>query len=199
MINPKLYFLFLFFFALNICAQTSAINWKDSTYYFVKLQKNISGEKILQYNNLRPAIIYLDFNEVRNSCVKRSKTQKVNEEYRELIEILDATDAGKDTVKTNIYKQELDNVVSDLLMKGQAQVYSLSQKTTIDSVSYRMEKFSSEGWRFYYLPDKKPFFGVLVIDGIEENIDPMKKLGQHAIDYNELGIRLRRIWKKQQG
>ena len=198
MIKHKLYFLFVLFFTLNTSAQNPAINWKDTSYYFIKLQGINSVGKILQYNSLRPAIIYLDLNEVKNSCTERSKTQKVNEEYKELLEILDTTDAGKDTVKTNINKYELDNLVSELLMKGHARIYSFSQKKDIDSISYRMEKYSSEAWRFYYLPDKRPFFGVLEFDGIEENIDPMKKLGQHAIDYNELGGKLRRIWKKQQ-
>jgi len=194
----KIYFLFVFLITLNTSAQNPTINWKDSTYYFVKLQGVNAGGKILQYNNLRPAIIYLDFNEVRKSCMEKSKTQKVNEEYKELLDILDTTDAGKDTVKTNLNKHELDNLVSYLLLKGQATVFSFSQKKNIDSFSYRMEKYSSEAWRFFYLTDMKPFFGVLEFDGIEESIDPMKKLGQHAIDYNELGIKLRRIWKKQQ-
>jgi len=198
LISPKIYFLFVLFLALNTSAQNPNINWKDSTYYFIKLEGIKTGEKILQYNNLRPAIIYLNFNEVRNSCVERSKTQKVNEEYKELLEILDTTDAGKDTVKTNLYKHELDNLVSELLMIGHAKIYSISQKSNVDSISFRMEKYSSEAWRFYYLPDTKPFFGFLEFDGIEEAIDPMKKLGQHAIDYNELANKLRRIWKKQQ-
>jgi hypothetical protein len=194
----KFYLLISLFPNLNISAQNLTINWKDSTYYFIKLNGINSGGKILQYNNLRQAIIYLDFNEVRNTCIEKSKTQKINEEYKELSDILDTTDAGKDTVKTNLYKHELDKLVSELLMKGHALVYSFSQKMNIDSFSYRMEKYSNEAWRIYYLPDKKPFFAAFEFDGIEENLDPMKKLGQHAIEYNELGIKLRRIWKKQQ-
>jgi len=195
MTNRLLYSFFISLSAFHLSAQQSTDNWKDSSWHSVKLSEAITDKNIFEYNRLRYTIIYLSYSDIRNSCLEMKKNGK--EEYNDLFISLDSSGGGKDTIRVSETSNELDYLVSELLRKGQARVFGISQKKYIDSVSYRFERFGSDAWRFYYLSDKRPFFGVMEFSGIiEENSDMMKTLGKNPGEYKKLADRLRAIWKK---
>ena len=178
-------------------AQNVDLNWKDSTYKIIPLQNKLTGKRIIEYNGLRPAIIFLAYDDVRNTCLERLKNEPGKEEYKELLNYFDSTTTGKDTLKLSENNNELNNLVSDLLMKGQAKVFGINRQKFMDSISYRVEKYGTELWRFYYLPYKSPFFAIMESSAIvEENNNLMQTLGKNPGEYKLLADKLKKIWKQ---
>lgn len=195
MANRLLYIFVLLLCTLQLSAQQSADSWKDSSWYSVKLPGSISGKNIFEYNRLRYAVLYLSYDDLKTACLEQIKAGK--KEFDDLQLLFDSAVNNKDTVRIQETSYELDWLVSEFLRKGETRVFGTGLKKFIDSVSYRFEKYGPDAWRFYYLPDKRPFFGVMEFSGIiEDNSDLMKTLGKNPGEYKKLNDRLRTIWKK---
>lgn len=187
----------VFVAASNTQAQNVDLNWKDSTYKIIPLQNKLTGKRIIEYNGLRPAIIFLAYDDVRNTCLERLKNEPGKEEYKDLLNFFDSMTTGKDTIKLSENNNELNKMVSDLLMKGQAKVFGINRQKFMDSISYRDEKYGTELWRFYYLPYKRPFFAIMESSAVvEENNNLMKTLGKNPGEYKQLSDKLKKIWKQ---
>ena len=189
-----LYFHSLLFLSTSGNAQTPSDNWEDSSRYSVALQNNMPGKKILKFDATRPAIIYFTFDDIRNLCLDNVKNK---EEYKDLLIYFDSASFKNDTITFTENNNGMNELISDLLKKGSGSVYDRNQKRFADTIYHRQEKYAAEAWRFFYFPDKRSFFGIMEFSGImEEEKDPMKTLGKHAGEYNQLADRLKRIWKK---
>jgi hypothetical protein len=88
-----------------------------------------------------------------------------------------------------LYKlPNLEYLVSRQLQNGNARVFYNSQNAFIRSLSHRRERFGGHGDRFFYLPDKRPFFAVTEVSGIID--DEAFFSGRYYQDYLKEGVKM---------
>ena len=64
-------------------------------------------------------------------------------------------------------------MISHQLVDGNAKVYYKKQKLFVDTITHRLERYGGNADRFFYLPDKRPFFAVQEFFGILDNNDDL--------------------------
>ncbi|MBI2722723.1 MAG: hypothetical protein HYX39_11170 [Bacteroidetes bacterium] len=135
----------------------------------------------MSYNIGEKAIIYLR----NDSLLKYAKTSLSNcipsekKDYSKIVKLLTSNKAINDTLFVNKDIYGFDYLVSIQLLSGNAKVFYKKHKIFVDTISHRLEKYGMYAHRFYYLPDKRPFFSVMEYSGIIEN-------GRYFSDPNEL-------------
>lgn len=171
-------------------------NWTDTTYKPIVLQSITTDKGVIEYDYGKNAIIYLSYPDFTELCSKRTKQNWRGKEYKTLLDRLDSIASTTDTIKLYDYNTELDYLTSDLIKKGQGQVYDKINKHFVDTITHRLEKYGAQAHRFYYLPDKRAFFAVMELSGIlEHDKDQIQALGEHYNNYLKLYDRLREIGK----
>jgi hypothetical protein len=90
-----------------------------------------------------------------------------------IIDFLDSASLKSDTIFIDDYYKlrDFDYLVSGQLIKGNANVFYKKQKSYVDRIWYRLEKYGEHGDRFFYLTDKRPFFAVMELSGIIDDND----------------------------
>lgn len=171
----KSIFLTLFFFiSIRISAQsTDEANWKDTTYILVNLIDSCDDKKIIVVEIGEKATIYLKL-----KLVKQNASEVLNDFNKKDISItmriLNKKAIKNDSIVADQYLGYMGYLISNQLQKGNAKVYYKKLKSFVSIISYRLEKYGMYAIRFFYLPDRRPFFSTMEYSGIIENDEVFK-------------------------
>jgi hypothetical protein len=91
------------------------------------------------------------------------------------------------------YLDHLDYLVSVELKNGNTRVFYKKQKTFVSTISHRLERYGKYAHRFFYFPDKRPFFSTMELSGILDEKDPfalsdpkeLEKVGTKLVELNK--------------
>lgn len=137
---------------------------KDSAYIYVTLQ-NIRPAKTLVINIGEKAKIYLDGETILKEANKRLSDD--SNRTSKIITSLDSMFSHSDTATIEFYRlYPLEYFASTELQNGSAKVFYKKQNSFVDMISHRQERYGGNADRFFYLPDKRPFFFVVELVGI---------------------------------
>ena len=158
------------FGSTNLFAQhkESSSSWKDKKYISVTLTDTSRDKKIVIVEIGRKATIYLKLNLLRQNAIE-IKNDFNNEELTKIINILDSSSNVSDTAHIDNYLSHFDYLVSQQLQDGNALVYYKKIKSFVPTISHRLEKYGMYAHRFFYLPDKRPFYSTMEYSGIIED------------------------------
>lgn len=159
----------------------------DTSTKNVQLMPLNAGQKVVMIKIGEKAIIYLSVKAVKQ-CAFQLESDFGYKETSKIIQIIKEQSAMHDTIVLEQYLTELDFLVSALLKKGNASVYYSKTQSFVPAISHRLEKYGMYAYRFFYLPDNRPFYSVMEVSGIIENnkymSDPkeLMKLGEKLVD-----------------
>ncbi len=177
-----------------LCAQTTnekpdKYDWTDTTLIPVILQSQIIDKKIVAIDIGKKAVIYVGENGFRQKVVKNMNGY-AKKDMEKIIQLIDSASAKSDTIFINPYLSHLGYLISAELKNGNARVFYKKQKAFVPVITHRLEKYGMYAHRFFYLPDRRPFFSVMEVSGIIEGnkyfSDP-KELGQVYDKLADLG------------
>ena len=163
--------------------QSKGPDWKDTTYILVNLHDTINYNKIVVIYMGEKATIYLSAKLVKQDAIKRSNSFN-KKDISKIIVLLNELSLKSDTLIPDPLIRDLDYLVSDQLQNGNAKVFYKKTNSFVPTISHRLEKYGMYAVRFFYLPDKRPFFASMEYLGIIENnkyhSDPeeLMKLGE---------------------
>lgn len=143
-------------------------DWDDTSYTNVNLLPLGVGQKVVMINIGEKAIIYLSVNAVKQSAVQLQNDFN-KKEISKIVQIINKVSAKRDTVVLEQYLPDLDYLVSTELKKGNASIYYTKTKSFVPVISHRLEKYGMYAYRFFYLPDNRPFYTIMEYSGIIEN------------------------------
>jgi len=180
----KYLLLLTFFISTRLFAQqtTDKCPWSDTNYISVKLHDLRKDEKIVIVDIGQKATIYLEAKKIRQSAVIESNDFN-KEELSTIINLIDSASLKSDTIIIDQYLPYFNYLVSKQLQKGNAKVFYKKLNSFVPTVSHRLEKYGMYAHRFFYLPDKRPFFSTMEMSGIIEDNkffsdpDELEKLG----------------------
>lgn len=156
----------------------SSTSWKDTTFIPVTLSDTSKDNKVVIVEIGKKATIYLRLNLLRQNAFE-IKNEFNSKELTKIINILDNSSKISDTVYMDNYLSQFDYLVSQQLQDGNALVYYKKLKSFVPTISHRLEKYGMYAHRFFYLPDKRPFYSTMEYSGIIEN-------NKYLSDPNEL-------------
>ena len=148
-------------------------DWTDTTFILVNLKDISKDKKIVAVDIGQKATIYLTAKLLRQSSVEIINDFN-KKELSKIIHILDSASLKSDTIYINPYLMYFDHLVSEQLQNGNAKVFYKKTKSFVPTISNRLEKYGMYAWRFFYLPDKRPFFSAMEISGILDEENPFK-------------------------
>jgi len=121
----------------------------------------------------------------------------VRQDYQKIIHFFDSASLKSDTIFIDIYYKlhHFEYLVSRQLIDGSAKVYYKKQKNFVDTIFHRLERYGGNADRFFYLPDKRPFFAVQEFSGILDNNDDLLGKG-HFDAYVKEGEKLQSLRKE---
>ena len=161
---------------------------KDTAFISVAL-RDTHFDKTLIIEVGEKAKIYVSGDSIMKEAAGYLSNDFVRDEYSSIIEFLDSSYKKSDTVSIAFYKlTNLKYLVSKQLQNGYAKVFYNRQNIFVDTIFHRSERFGGHGDRFFYLPDKRPFYGVIEITGIIN--DKAFLSGQYYNDYIREGDKL---------
>ena len=161
---------------------------KDTSFISVAL-RDTHFDKTLIIEVGEKANIYISGDSIINEATEYLSDDFARDEYNPIIKFLDSAYKERDTVSIAFYKiSNLQNLVSKQLQNGNAKVFYKRQNLFVDTIFDRRERFGGHGDRFFYLPDKRPFYGVIEISGIIDNEAFLS--GQYYQDYIKEGDKL---------
>jgi hypothetical protein len=167
--------------ALFALLSTASFGQRDTAYQTVALSKKINDTKIAVARIGEKALIYVGLTSLMDSLADKSGEAK---------KYIDSALRQTDTVFIDFRHtlQYFEYSISKQLIKGNALVFSQKQQGFVDTIFHRYERYGEHGDRFFYLPDKRPFFSVMERSGI---LDPASdKPGKHYQDYLQEGKKL---------
>ena len=143
-------------------------SWQDTTYISVVLSDTISDSKVVSVNIGMKAIIYIKLTPLLAKAKETLTNEFVRDRYKTIIHFLDSASLKGDTIFIDNYfsLSHFEYLVSSQLIEGNAKVFYKRQRFFVDTILYRLERYGSKADRFFYLPDKRPFFAVTEIIGI---------------------------------
>ncbi|MBX2925040.1 MAG: hypothetical protein KF746_22755 [Chitinophagaceae bacterium] len=162
--------LFIVFVTKSLFAQhkKSSPGWAETKFISVKLNDPTREKKIVAVEIGAKATIYLRLNMLRQNAID-IKDDFNNEDVSKIISILDSSSKFSDTIHIDNYLSHFDYLVSQQLQSGNALVYYKKIKSFVPVISHRLEKYGMYAHRFFYLPDKRPFYSTMEYSGIIEN------------------------------
>ena len=93
----------------------------------------------------------------------------------------------------------IDSLINDIIIQNN--IYESQscgdylKKLFVDTITHRLERYGGNADRFFYLPDKRPFFAVQEFSGILDNDDDLFGKG-HFDAYVKEGEKLQSIRKE---
>jgi len=146
----------------------SSSSWHDTTFILVKLIDTIKDNKIVAVDMGEKATIFVKLRPMLIEARENLSNDFVKDNYNKIIRYFDSASLKSDTIFINEYYklQDFEYLVSHQLIDGNAKVLYKKQKTFVDTISHRLERYGGNADRFFYLPDKRPFFAVTELTGI---------------------------------
>lgn len=161
---------------------------QDTAYIVVPL-RDINFSKTIIIKVGEKAKIYLSGDSIINEATKYLSNDFVKDKYSRIITFLDSAFRRGDTASIAFYQlPNLEYLVSPQLQSGYAKVFYNRENKFVDTISHRSERFGGHGGRFFYLPDKRAFFGLIEITGIIDNNALLS--GKYYQDYIKEGEKL---------
>lgn len=173
----KVFYIFNFILLTNLLlGQTSAAqqnpnskrdkyDWTDTTFIPVNLTPTIQDKKVVAVDIGQKATIYISKKLLRQDAVK-STSDYNKKDISKILHFIDSASAKNDTIFIDQYLAHLDYLISDELQNGNVKVFYKKQKSFVPTISHRLEKYGKYAHRFFYLPDKRPFYSTMEISGI---------------------------------
>ena len=195
-------FILLLFTVINLLGQDTSKSrkqspWEDTSYIPVKLKDTLTDSKVVIVEIGKKAIIYIKLAPILAKAKQNLTNDFVRENYKIIIHFLDSAAASKsDTIIITEYLtlRHFEYLVSSQLVEGNARVYYKRQQSFVDTISHRLERFGGRADRFFYLPDRRPFFAVTEFTGI---LDEDNDLGSgHLQAYVKEGKKLASLRKE---
>jgi len=146
-------------------------NSTDTTFIPVSLQDTSKEKTIVVVDIGQKATIYLKAKLLRQSAVEVLNDFN-KEELSKIIQLLDSESLKNDTFFVDPYLSYFDYLVSEQLQKGNAKVFYKKIKSFVPTISHRKERYGTYAHRFFYLPDKRPFFSTMETSGILDEKTP---------------------------
>lgn len=172
-------FLFLTIFACGqkVKKQGSSPPWEDTTFIIVKLNDTIVDNKVVAVDIGEKATIYVKLKPMLADARQHLSNGFAKEDYQKTIHFLTTASKKKDTIFLKDYftLPHFEYLISHQLANGSAKVFYKKQKAFVDEISHRLEKYGGNADRFFYLPDKRPFFAVTEYSGILDDNNPFGK------------------------
>lgn len=164
--------------------------WHDTSFVLVKLNNTLRDNKIVAVDIGKKATIFVKLTPVLAEAKQRLSNDFLRSYYDTIIHFLDSAALETDTIFLDEYNklQYFEYLVSHQLSKGEVRVLYKKQKLFVDTISHRLERYGGNADRFFYLPDKRPFFAVTEFSGILEPTDDLLK--GHFDDYAKEGEKL---------
>jgi len=149
-------------FGQNPTSKRYKASWKDTTFIFVKLQDSTDDNKVVVIEVGKKAIIFLSLKTLLLEVKGYLYEDAYSTNYKKIINYLDSASLKSDTILLSNYLnfRFLEYMISHLLIKGKAKIFYKKQNVFVETISHRLEKYGGNADRFFYLPDKRPFFAV---------------------------------------
>lgn len=138
----------------------------DSAFTSVHLKDDVSDKKVVVVKAGQRAIIYLKAKLLIQWALEN--TNDFNRaELSPIVARLQSIPPQRDTISIDLnwdnfdYWNDFDYfdfMVSEQLKSGNAKVFYNKTKSFVSTITYRLEKYDREGYRFFYLPDGRPFY-----------------------------------------
>jgi len=156
---------------------TNKSPWSDTTFIFVKLNDTIIDKKVAALEIGKKAIIYVKVKPMMAEARENLSNDFVRDNYQKIIDYFNSASPTGDTILVSEYLNlpRLEYLVAHLLIAGNAKVFYKNQKAFVDTISHRLERYGGNADRFFYLPDKRPFFAVKEYSGILDDDNPFGK------------------------
>ncbi|MEO6454667.1 MAG: hypothetical protein ABIN97_11360 [Ginsengibacter sp.] len=171
-------------------------SWRDTTFITVALKDTSVDNKIVAVNIGLKATIYVKLTPLINEAKEKLSNDFVKDEYKKIIHFLNSASVKGDTIFIDDYYNldHFETLISHQLIDGNAKIYYKKQKAFVDTISHRLERFGGNADRFFYLPDKRPFFAATEYTGI---LVQSEELGKGHFDtYVKEGEKLQSITKE---
>jgi hypothetical protein len=161
----------------NVKKQGNSPPWSDTTFIIVKLNDTINDNKVVAVDIGEKATIYVKLKPILDEARQNLSNDFVKEDYQKVIHFLSTAPKKNDTTFLSDYftLPHFEYLISHQLVNGNAKVFYKKQKTFIDKISHRLERYGGNADRFFYLPDKRPFFAVKEYSGILDDNNPFGK------------------------
>ncbi len=147
--------------------------WSDTTFIVVKLYDTISDKKVVAVEVGKKATIYVKLKPMMLKATQNLSNDFVKENYKKIIAYFNAALSKGDTILISEYLNlsYLDYLIAHQLIAGNANIYYKKQNTFVGTISHRLERYDGNADRFFYLPDKRPFFAFIEYSGILDEGD----------------------------
>lgn len=154
----------------------------DTTFITEELNNFLDGSKTVAVEIGKKATIFLSLNQILPEVEAYLNSDSFKSNYKKIIDYFDSASSKSDTIILTNYRdlRYLEFLISHLLIKGEAKVFYKRQGVFIDTIFHRLERYGGNADRFFYMPDKRPFFAVQEYSGILDNED--NSLGKGHFD-----------------
>jgi hypothetical protein len=176
----KIITLSLFLFSLTLFSQkpkkiSSTSAWKDTTFVSVALDVTVKDPRVVAIDIGQKAIIYVNVKQLLMEAKAGLSNEFIRKHHQTIIHFLDSASSKSDTICIQNYYilPHLEYLVSEQLVEGRAKVFYKKQKSFVDTITYRLERYGGNADRFFYLPDKRPFFAIQEFSGIFDSGDDL--------------------------
>jgi hypothetical protein len=162
-------------------------SWRDTTLIPVKLTTTIKDNKVVVVEVGKKATIYLAIGPMLVEAKENLSNDFVKEYYAAIIHYFDSAFLKRDTVVlSNCHELwHFEYLVATQLMNGNARVFYKKQKAFVPTISHRLERYGGCADRFFYLPDRLPFFATREFSGILDNDEDLTGKGHFEAYVNE--------------
>jgi hypothetical protein len=156
-------------------------SWRDTTFLIVKLNDTISDKKVVAVDIGKKAIIYVKLKPMMLEARENLSNDFVKDNYQKIISYFNSASSKSDTILISEYLnlRHLEYLVAHQLIGGNANVYYKKQKIFVGAISHRLERYGGNADRFFYLPDKRPFFAIQEYSGMLDNDDDVFAKGRY--------------------
>lgn len=168
--------------------------WTDTTFKSVQLKDLSETNKIIRVDIGKKAIILLSLKDLQLEAETYLKNEQFHKSFEKLNNYFDSVSQHTDTIRLTEYRsfQHLEYLISHLLTTGYAKVFYKRSHAFVDTIFHRSERYGSNADRFFYLPDKRPFFAVREYSGIlDKEGDPLQT--SHLNTYMKEGEKLQSL------
>jgi hypothetical protein len=172
-------------------------SWRDTIFIVVKLNDTISDKKVVAVDVGQKAIIYVKLKPMMLEARENLSNEFVRDNYQKIIAYFDSAAPNGDTIVISEYLNlgHVNYLIAHQLIHGNANVYYKKQKAFVDTISHRLERYGGNADRFFYLPDKRPFFSIHEYSGILDKHDDGSAKGRYDASVKE-GEKLRSVRKQ---
>jgi len=169
-------------------------SWKDTTFIPIKLNGLAPDSKVIVFEIGKKATIFLSLAPVLADARDRLSNEEAKGNYHMIVDYLTAASLKSDTIFPGswLQLQRFEYLIALQLADGNAKIFYKKQQVFVDSISHRLERSGGNATRFFYLPDRRPFFSILQLIGIIDSDDEDWGMG-HLQDYIKEGEKLRSI------